>query len=194
MVAKTNTATKIAEPNVVNGINVDDLFALIEDVKREAAKGKTNWHVTTTWQGQTRSRAQVDGFEIGGKRVPRRFSIDIDEPCEIGGTNRFANPQEHLLASLNACVMVGYVAQCAVRGITLESLKIETDGEIDLRGFLGIDPAVPPGYESLSYTVRIKGSGTKEQFAEIHQAVMATSPNFYNVSRPVALKPTLVVE
>ena len=30
--------------------------------------------------------------------------------------------------------------------------------------------------------------------AEIHEAVMATSPNFYNVSRPVALKPTLVVE
>ena len=186
--------TKIAEPTVVNGINVDDLFALIEGVRRDAAKGKTNWRVTTTWQGQTRSRAQVEGFGIGGKRVPRRFSIDIDEPCELGGTNRFANPQEHLLAALNACMMVGYVAQCAVRGITLESLKIETDGEIDLRGFLGIDPAVPPGYENLSYTVRIKGSGTKEEFAEIHEAVMATSPNFYNVSRPVALKPTLVVE
>jgi uncharacterized OsmC-like protein len=194
MVAKTNTATKIAEPTVVNGINVDDLFALIEGVKQDAAKGKTNWHVTTTWQGQTRSRAQVDGFEIGGKRVPRRFSIDIDEPREIGGTNRFANPQEHLLAALNACVIVGYAAQCAVRGIALERLEIETDGEIDLRGFLGIDPAVPPGYQSLSFTVRIKGSGTKEQFAEIHQAVMATSPNFHNVSRPVTLKPTLVVE
>src|SRR5207344_2387942 len=51
---------KIVEPNVVNGINVDDLFALIEGVKRDAAKGKTNWHVTTTWQGQARSRAQVD--------------------------------------------------------------------------------------------------------------------------------------
>jgi hypothetical protein len=51
-----------------------------------------------------------------------------------------------------------------------------------------------PGYENLSYIVRIKGSGTKEDFAEIHDAVMATSPNFYNVSRPVALKPTLVVE
>ena len=194
MVAKTSTATKLAEPNVVNGINVDDLFALIEDVKRDAAKGTTNWHVTTTWQGQTRSRAQVDGFEIGGQQVPRRFSIDIDEPCEIGGTNRFANPQEHLLAALNACVMVGYVAQCAVRGIRLDSLEIETDGKIDLRGFLGLDPTVPPGYESLSYKVRIKGSGTKEQFAEIHQAVMATSPNFHNVSRPVDLYPTLIVE
>jgi hypothetical protein len=42
--------------------------------------------------------------------------------------------------------------------------------------------------------VRIKGNGTKEQFAEIHKAVMATSPNFYNLSRRVDLKPTLVVE
>jgi hypothetical protein len=46
---------------------------------------------------------------------------------------------------------------------------------------------------SLRYTVRIRGDGTKEQFAEIHDAVIATSPNFYNLSRPVALKPTLVV-
>jgi uncharacterized OsmC-like protein len=185
---------KTVEPTVVNGINVDDLLALIEGVRRNAAKGKTNWRVTTTWQGQTRSRAQVEGFEIGGERVPRRFAIDIDEPCELGGTNRFANPQEHLLAALNACMTVGYVAQCAVRGITLENLQIETDGDIDLRGFLGIDPAVPPGYEQLNYTVRIKGNGTKEQFAEIHEAVMATSPNFHNVSRPVDLKPILVIE
>ena len=98
--------------------------------------------------------------------MPRRFSIDIDEPRELGGSNNFANPQEHLIAALNAWMTVGYVAQCAVREITLESLSIETDGDIDLRGFLGIDPAVPPGYERLNYTVRIKGSGTREQFAD----------------------------
>jgi len=190
MLAKTKTA----EPKVVNGINVDDLFALIDGVRQDAAKGKTTWRVTTTWQGQTRSRAHVEGFGIGGQAVPRQFSIDIDEPRELGGSNRFANPQEHLLAALNACMMVGYAAQCAVRGITLESLEIETDGEIDLRGFLGIDPAVPPGYEKLNYVVRIKGSGSKEEFAEVHKAVMATSPNFHNVSRPVALEPMLVVE
>ena len=185
---------KTVQPTVVNGINVDDLFSLIDGVKQDAAKGQTNWRVSTTWQGQARSRSQVEGFEIGGEKVPRQFSIDIDEPCELGGTNRFANPQEHLIAALNACMTVGYVAQCAVRGISLDSLEIETDGEIDLRGFLGLDPAVLPGYENLRYVVRIKGNGTKEQFEEIHEAVMATSPNFYNVSRPVALKPTLVVE
>jgi len=185
---------KTVKPNVVNGINVDDLFALIETVRTEPANGMTDWRVATTWQGQARSRAEIESYGIGGKKVQRRFSIDIDEPLELGGSNSFANPQEHLIAALNACITVGYVAQCAVRGIALESLVIETDGKIDLRGFLGIDPAVPAGYENLNYTVRIKGNGTGAQFAEIHQAVMATSPNFYNLSRAVTLKPALVVE
>jgi uncharacterized OsmC-like protein len=185
---------KTTKPRVVNGVNVDDLMTLIEGVRRETAKGKTQWRVTTAWQGQTRSQSYIEGFAIGGEHVSRPFSIDIDEPSELGGSNRFANPQEHLLAALNACMTVGYVAQCTLRGITLEKLEIETEGEIDLRGFLGIDPSVPPGYDNLRYVVRIKGSGTKQEFVEIHKAVMATSPNFHNVSRPVDLKPTLVIE
>ena len=88
---------------------------------------------------------------------------------------------------------VGYVAQCSVRGITLESLEIETEGDIDLRGFLGLDASVPAGYKDLKYTVRIKGDGTPEQFEEVHAAVMATSPNFYNIANAITLKPTLVV-
>jgi len=186
--------TKKTEPNVVNGLNVDDLFALVESVKKDPANAKTSWRVATTWQGQARSRAEVTGYAIAGVEVARRFTLDIDEPCELGGTNQSANPQEYLIAALNACLTVGYVAQCSLRGITLQDLSIETEGDIDLRGFLGLDAKVANGYESLSYTVRIKGSGTPQQFAEIHEAVMATSPNFHNVSRPVDLKPTLVVE
>jgi uncharacterized OsmC-like protein len=185
---------KTAEPTIVNGINVDELFALIDSVKRDPAKGKTNWHVRTTWQGQARSRAEIESYGIGGEKVMRRFVFDIDEPCELGGSNSFANPQDHLIAALNACMTVGYVAQCAVRGIALQSLAIETHGEIDLRGFLGIDPTVPQGYESLNFTVRIKGDATIEQFAEVHKAVMATSPNFFNLSQPVVLNPVLLVE
>ena len=188
-----NTQIEAIKSNVVNGIDVDDLLALLARVEQDALKGKTNWRVSTSWQGQTRSRAEVSGFGIGGEEVRRRFLIDIDEPCELGGSNAFANPQEHLIAALNACMTVGYVAQCSIRGITLEQLEIETEGEIDLRGFLGIDSNVPPGYESLSYTVHIKGDGTEKQFAEIHEAVMATSPNFYNIANTVMLKPTLVV-
>ena len=158
--------------NVVNGINLDDLFALIQVVKQEPATAMTNWRVTTTWQGQTHSRSQVEAFGIGGQKVLRRFSIDIDEPCELGGGNEFANPQEHLLAALNACMTVGYVAQCAVRGITIEKLEIETEGDIDLRGFLGIDPAVPPGSRRRTVPGRLHfgAGGSSEQFGKTRQA------------------------
>jgi hypothetical protein len=67
MLAKTETT----EPKVVNGINVDNLLALIEDVRHDAAKGNTQWRVTTFWQGQARSRACVEGFAIGGQEVAR---------------------------------------------------------------------------------------------------------------------------
>jgi uncharacterized OsmC-like protein len=189
-----STTKATPKGRIVNGINVDDLLALRDRIEKDPSKGITNWLVTTTWRGQTQSRAQVSGFRIGGEDVSRRFSFDIDEPIELGGSNAFPNPQEYLLAALNACMTVGYAAQCAIRGITLEHLEIETKGDIDLRGFLGIDSTVAPGYESLNYTVRIKGDGTEAQFAEIHEAVMATSPNFFNVANAVALKPTLVIE
>jgi hypothetical protein len=109
-----NALVETTTPHMVNGINVDALTALLARVKQDAAKGKTTWRVTTTWQGQTRSRANVSGFAIGGEEVPRRFAFDIDEPYELGGSNAFANPQEYLIAALNACLTVGYVAQCAL--------------------------------------------------------------------------------
>ena len=188
-----NAITKIDTRQVINGIDVDAVKQLAADVSGDSAKGMTKWKVTTAWQNQAWSRTRVEGFGIGGKHVARSFAIDIDEPFELAGSNRFANPQEHLLAAMNACMTVGYVAQCALRGIVLDKLEIETEGEIDLRGFLGLAD-VAPGYEGLRYTVRISGDATEAEFAEVHAAVMATSPNFYNVSHAVKLSPTLVVE
>jgi len=81
---------KTAEPNVVNGINLDDLFALIDGVRRDAAKSKTNWRVTTTWQGQTRSRAQVEGLRdrrrTGAASVSRSTSTNLASWAERTGS------------------------------------------------------------------------------------------------------------
>ena len=82
--------------NIVNGIDTDAVHTLIDDVDGDPAKGMTHWRVASAWQGGTHSRAQVDGFAIGGANVPRRFVIDMDEPFEIGGANAYANPQEYL--------------------------------------------------------------------------------------------------
>ncbi len=136
----------------------------------------------------------MDSYTIGGQEVKRRFRVDVDEPVELLGTNTAPNPQEMLMTALNACIMVGYVAGAAVRGIRLERVEIETSGELDLRGFLGIDAEVRPGYESIQYMVRMKGDGTREQFEDIHETVMRTSPNYFNVSRPIRIDSELVVE
>lgn len=190
----STTARKTPKQMMINGMYVDDVRALIETVKQDASQARTSWKVSSAWRGGTHVRSFVDSFHLGGAEYKRRFTIDTDEPEEIGGGDLHPNPQEQLMAALNACMMVGYVALCALHGITLEKLEIETEGDTDLRGFFALDGAVPAGYESLSYTVRIKGDATKGQFAAIHKMVRATSPNFHNISRAVAMDAKLVVE
>jgi uncharacterized OsmC-like protein len=178
----------------LNGIDTGALRSTIQAVAENAAAGKARFHARTRWSGGTRSQTHVEKWALGGKQKLRNFTMSADEPVELLGTAEAPNPQEILMAGLNACMTVGYVAGCALKGITLDSLEIETEGELDLRGFLGIDAAIKPGYDELRYTVRIRGNGTKEQFNEIHRTVMATSPNFFNMANAICMKPTLVVE
>ena len=185
--------TAIKPATRVNGLDLEALNAVVREIERDPRKGMVGFRVRSAWQGQTRSRSTVDSYTIGGQEVRRHFDIDVDEPHELLGQNSAPNPQEMLMTALNACVMVGYVAGAAVKGISLEKVEIETAGELDLRGFLGLDPSVLPGYSAIRYTVRIKGDGTPEQFREIHETVMKTSPNYFNVSRPVRIDATLEV-
>jgi uncharacterized OsmC-like protein len=189
---KAQAAVKM--DNRVNGIDVGALRDVIEQISAAPEKGQVAFRVKSQWKGQTRSEATVESYSIGGQRVARSFRVAVDEPFELLGQNTAPNPQEMLMTALNACVMVGYVAGAAVKGITLEKVEIETEGELDLRGFLGIDPAVPAGYETIRYTVRIKGDGTPEQFREIHENVIKTSPNYFNIARPIRIDATLAVE
>lgn len=97
------------------------------------------------------------------------------------------------MAAVNACMTVGYVAGAALKGITLDKLEIRTKGTLDLRGFLGLDDGVAPGYEAIDYEVNIGGNGSPQQFEEIHQTVMKTSPNYFNLNRPITMNGTLKV-
>ncbi|MBK8267321.1 MAG: OsmC family protein [Planctomycetes bacterium] len=177
-----------------NGIDTTALRASMKAIAQKPGEGKVRFHVCTEWSGGTQSTTRVEDWQIGDKTQGRSFTILADEPPELLGNSIAPNPQELLMAGLNACLTVGYVTGCSMRGIEVDSLEIETEGDLDLRGFLGLDPNVKPGYDELRYTVRIRSSGTKEQIQQIHDTVMATSPNFFNLANPIRLKPTLVVE
>jgi uncharacterized OsmC-like protein len=178
----------------VNGLDVAALAEVIHEVEQEPTRARVQFRVRSTWKGQTRSRTAVESYTIGGQEVHRHFTIDADEPFELLGRNTAPNPQELLLSALAACLTVGYVTAASLRGIVLEKLEIEAAGALDLRGFLCVDPAVPPGYETVRYVVRIKGAATPAQFREIHELVARRSPNYFNISRAVIVDAELVVE
>jgi uncharacterized OsmC-like protein len=177
----------------VNGLDLPALGEVVEAIEQDAAQAAVGFAVITRWTGQTRSETVVDGFTMGGERIARSHKIVADEPCQLLGADSAPNPQELLMAAFNACITVGYVAGAAIRGITLESLEIHTKGQLDLRGFLGLSDSVPAGYETIDYEVRIKGDGTPEDFEAIHQNVILTSPNYFNMSRPIRMNPKLSV-
>ena len=176
----------------VNGIDLQALDETVEAIGQDPSLAMVAFRVKTEWKGQTRSESTVESYTLGGNEVARSFQVQADEPFELLGTNTAPNPQELLMSAVNACMMVGYVAQAAVRGINLDECVIETDGELDLRGFLGLDESVPPGYRRINYTVSLKGDGTREQYEEIHRSVMATSPNYFNMARPIEMNGRLV--
>jgi uncharacterized OsmC-like protein len=171
----------------LNGINVGDLQQFAQQVRDNPAKGAIRFNVKTKWQGQTRTVARVDHYELGGEKHPRHFEIAADEPAQLLGQDTAPNPQELLMAALNACMSVGYAANAAAMGITLHSLEIETEGELDLRGFLGLDDSVNPGYDEVRYVVRLRTDTSHERVEELHRVATRTSVNLANFSKAIRM-------
>jgi uncharacterized OsmC-like protein len=179
---------------VVNGVDTEALKQMAGNAAHGGRQAQVKFGVATHWRGGTKTETRVTGYEFAGRRVAKDFSILSDEPRELCGENTQPNPQELLMAAFNSCMVVGYVANAALRGIEIESVSIESAGELDLRGFLGLDSTVKPGYDQIHYVLRIKGSATHEQFQQLHETVIATSPNRWNIANPIKLTSELIVE
>jgi hypothetical protein len=85
------------------------------------------------------------------------------------------------------------VASAAARGVNLKSLTIRAQGTLDLRGYLGIDPAINPGYDQIECDVEIESSADQSELEALHTRAQETSPNFHNFARPIHVKTRLLV-
>jgi uncharacterized OsmC-like protein len=171
---------------LVNGLDVDNLMKVVGAVKENWEKGKTVWKASTSWKG---------GFKV--ETCSRDFTLLADEPEMLCGTNTAANPVEMILQAYGACLTIGYAMNAAVRGIKLDDIKIDLEGEIDLPGFLGLEAPEKlnmsklPGFKNITVTVKMKSKADKKALQELHQHVIGTSPVGVTLSRPVAIKTTL---
>ena len=178
---------------LLNGIDTETLGTVCEHISADRELGHVHFATNTRWAGGTRTETELESLILNGESVERRHSLATDEPKELLGGDTAANPQELLMAGLAGCMMVGFVAGCSVQGIELKSVEIKAKTSLDLRGFLALDEKVIPGVAGIDYEIHVEGNGTAEQFEAIHQHVLATSPNFYNLSQPIAVQGSVVL-
>ena len=171
---------------VVNGLETEKLMQVVETVKTNWEVGKTVWKASTTWKG---------GFKV--ETCSRDFTLLADEPEMLCGTNMAANPVEMVLQAYGACLTIGYAMNAAVRGIKIDDIKIDLEGEIDLPGFLGLEPPEKlhmdrlPGFKTIRARVNIQSGADGRVLQELHKHVIATSPVGITLSRPVAIEAEL---
>lgn len=176
--------TTLAQPKSLNGVNVTGLFDTIDAVKQNAEIGKFNFRVANTWLGGDRNRTTVKDF-TGALSVHRKdgksFVAENGEAEVLLGADAAPNPVEWLLHSLIGCMTTTTAYHAAARGIAIDAIDSKVDGDIDLRGFLGLSDEVRKGYSAIRVTMRVK---TKANAATI-KTLTAMSPVFDTVSRSV---------
>lgn len=184
----------IAQTPSINGFEPTAMQALVDIVTRDPKQAVTTFRVRSEWKGGARSEAHVDGYELGGQKIARKHVIKSDEPREFFGEDSAPNPQDLLLAALNACMLYGYASGASMMGIVLDSASIESEGTLDVRRAMGLTEEVPAGFPTIKYRVRLRArNATREQLEELHKAVMNGSPNRYHLASPIPLVATLDV-
>jgi uncharacterized OsmC-like protein len=121
----------------------------------------------------------VDGELTGPTEVALRargHEITVDEPPALGGSDRGANPVEHALIALASCQAIAYRFWAAKLDIELEGIDVVTEGDLDLRGFLGLDDTVRAGFTGVRIKVTPVGPESPERYQELADAVDAHCP------------------
>ena len=152
------SAREDTRTHVVNGVDLEVLQGTVQAIESEPELGKCKFRATNQWLGGAHNCTTVSGF-YGAKQEfahKQTFTLHADEPPILAGGDDGANPVEHLLNALAACVTTSMVAHAAVRGIHIEALESELEGDIDLRGFLGLSNEVPKGFTDIRVNFKVK--------------------------------------
>ena len=151
--------------NKVNGIDTNVLQSTVSAIQQDPDLGKCRFHVRNKWIDGNHNRTTISSF-FGAKQEnehKQAFDLDADEPPVLAGEDQAPNPVEHLLNSLAACLTTSLVAHAAVRGIQLDEVESEIEGDLDLRGFLGISKDVPKGYTDIRIKFKVKSDETNTE-------------------------------
>ncbi|MFK7941149.1 MAG: OsmC family protein [Roseovarius sp.] len=170
-----------------NNIPTVALSEFVNEVADAPEEGVMRYGIEIEWESGTRSNIQTKPMLVGPHRVSRSFSWKADEPRQLMGNNHGPNPQELLMSGLGSCMMVSFIAGATAAGVQLDSVKLDFEGELDLRGFFGLGTNAAIGFPQISYKLHVTGDATPEKFEDLHRKAVAHSPNAQTIINPVQL-------
>lgn len=184
-----NMQKPIELPTITNGVNVTQLMSTIDAIKEAPDLASFKFRAKNNWLDGTRNVASITSFYGACSETERAepFRFLADEPPVLCGNDEGANPVEFLLSALSMCVTTSIVAHAAARGIEIESIESDLEGDLDVRGFLGMSATVRKGYESIRMHMRVKTAGS----AAVLRQLADYSPVYDVISRSVPVDLTI---
>ncbi len=174
----------------VNGVDIDTLFETMTAIEKVEAIARFRFEARNLWEEGALNRTTVDEFEGACQRHtrPSPFVFVADGAPVLLGKDRGANPVEALLHALAACVTTSLVYHAAAQGIRIRRIESQLDGDLDLRGFLGMSAEVRNGFRQVRMSMKIDADATDKQIDELIALATARSPVFDVVSHGVRVE------
>jgi len=175
----TTTKTK----GVVNGVNVDDLFATIDAIKVTPDLASFQFRVKNKWINAGHNHITIKDFYGVEKDIQhdKPFELDAGEHHVLLSKDEGPNPVEYLLTAISGCVTSSIVYHAAAKGIRIKGIQSRVEGDIDLRGFLGISPDVKVGYKEIRMYFRIDADISEKEKQNLLDMGKKYSPVFNTV-------------
>ena len=163
-----NVLTKPPRPPL-NGVDTQTLLNTINFVAGQPDLARFQFRAANRWIEGTHSRsAMLDFSGAGGEHKHlKSYFGDSDHPTVLCGGDRAPTPVEWLLHALASCITAGIGNIAAARGVKLTRVESFVDGDIDLRGILGISDEVRNGYSNISIRFEIEGDAPPEKLQQI---------------------------
>ena len=174
------------DEHVVNGVDVGRLFETVDAIKAEPEIAKFRFKVSNRWIDGGLNHTTIKEFHGALQDHPHTdaFELDADEPEILLGQDKGPNPVEFLLTALAGCLTSSLVYHAATKGIEVRRVESRLEGDLDLRGFLGLSEEVPVGYEAIRVSMRVDADISNEEKEELIQAAKRFSPVFNTITSP----------
>jgi uncharacterized OsmC-like protein len=172
----------------LNGLDVEAARNTIAAMKEDPGLARFQFRARNTWVSGGTNRSTIRDFYGARQEDTSRseaFEFANGEPPLLLGNNEGANPVEFLLHALAGCVTTTFVLHAMARGIQIEKLSTRLEGDMDLRGLLGLDETVSPGYEQIRIMMDVEADCSESELDDLLLYSQQHSPVCNTVCRPV---------